>query len=105
MTSEESSGFGSLPYTEELDDRNSIKFIDSYDLYAPKRDTENSDLGFYENENTAYHEERHDIFIDDIERDPRYKIISSEVEVQTEPFPDTNIKSHCLFVFGKTFGI
>ena len=92
MTSEESSGFGSLPYTEELDDRNSIKFIDSYDLYAPKRDSENIDLGFFENENNSYPEETHDIFIDDIERDPRYKIISSEVEVQTEPFPDTNNK-------------
>ena len=92
MTSEESSGFGSLPYTEELDDRNSIKFIDSYDLYAPKRDSENTDLGFFENENNSYPEETHDIFIDDIERDPRYKIISSEVEVQTEPFPDTNNK-------------
>ena len=89
--SEESSGIGSLGYIEDLEDRNSIKFIDSYDMYAPNRDIENSDLGFYETEDiNNYQEEIHDIFIDDIEMNPRYQHISSEVEVQTDPFPDSN---------------
>ena len=62
-------------------------------MYAPNRGIENSDLGYYEtNDINNYQEEIHDIFIDDIERDPRYQHISSEVEVQTDPFPDPNNK-------------
>ena len=59
-------------------------------MYAPKRDNRNSDLGFYDYDINEYHEENHDIFIDDIEMNPRYKHISSEVEVQTEPLHDLN---------------
>ena len=60
-------------------------------MYAPNRDIENSDLGFYETEDiNNYQEEIHDIFIDDIEMNPRYQHISSEVEVQTDPFPNPN---------------
>ena len=61
-------------------------------MYAPNRDIENSDLGYYESDNINYQEEIHDIFIDDIELNPRYQHISTEVEVQTDPFPDPNNK-------------
>ena len=50
-------------------------------MYAPKPDNQNSDLGFYD---SYTHEENHDIFIDDIEMNPQYKHISSEMGVQTD---------------------
>ena len=57
---------------------------------SSKRDNKNSELGYFESDNKDYHEENHDIFIDDIELNPRYKHISTEVGVQTQPYRDNN---------------
>lgn len=60
-------------------------------MYAPKANNKTSDLGFVEPDFNTYHEETHDIFVDDIEMmNPRYKHVSTEVEVQTDPLPDYN---------------